>query len=86
MSAAAYYKPIQALMAGDTVTVDLLATLMRHALADIADIKDQMLVRGAILLRLEGRTHSSDGELLALQSQIQRLERRVTELERNPAE
>ena len=64
-------------MAEETVTLDLLATLMRRALADIADIKDQMLVQGAI---------SSDSELLALQSQIQRLERRVAELERDPAE
>jgi hypothetical protein len=73
-------------MAEETVTLDLLATLMRRALADIADIKDQMLVQGAILLRLDGWTHSSDSELLALQSQIQRLERRVPELERDPAE
>jgi len=80
-------------MAEETVTLDLLATLMRRSSADIADIKnhiadikDQMLVQGAILLRLESRTHTSDGELLALQSQIQRLERRVAELERDPAE
>jgi hypothetical protein len=49
---------------------------------EIHDLRDDLLVQGAILLRLEQRERSPDRELLALQQQIQRLQRRVDQLEK----
>ena len=53
----------------------------RQMLAAIRDLRDQMFVQGGILLRLEHRDHDADATTLALQHQIQRLERRIEALE-----
>jgi len=62
---------------------DLAKNDERHAelLAAIRDLRDQMFVQGGILLRLEHRDHDADATTLALQHQIQRLERRIEALE-----
>jgi len=60
-------------------TLDLIGELLQRTQRDIADIKDQLIVQGAILLRLEAR--GDDRSMAAMQQQILRLERRVKELE-----
>ena len=48
---------------------------------EIRDLRDQFFVQGGILVRLEQRDRDADATTLALQHQIQRLERRIERLE-----
>ena len=51
----------------EPVTLELLGELMHRALSELRDIKDQMLVHGAILVRLENRIPlRNDAELAAI--------------------
>lgn len=85
----------------EPVTLELLGELMQRNLRDtreikdelhgindeLRDIKDQLLVQGAILIRLESRIPlPNDAELAAIQLQVQRLQRRVEALEDEKAE
>jgi hypothetical protein len=73
----------------EPVTLELLGELMQRNLAQtraindgLRDIKDQLLVQGAILVRLESRIPlPNDAELAAVQPQVQRPQRRVEALE-----
>ncbi|HWB51799.1 MAG TPA: hypothetical protein VG651_22015 [Stellaceae bacterium] len=80
----------------EPVTLELLGELMQRNVAqtraindelhdikaELRDIKDQLLVHGAILVRLESRIPlPNDAELAAIQLQVQRLQRRVEALE-----
>jgi len=80
----------------EPVTLELLGELMQRSLAqtraineelsgvqaELRDIKDRLLVQGAILVRLESRIPlPNDAELAAIQLQVQRLQRRVEALE-----
>ena len=58
-----------------------LAEMSAEQLAATRDLRDQMFVQGGILLRLEHRDRDVDAATLALQHQIQRLERRIEALE-----
>ena len=68
----------------EAIELELLGVDERHAelLAAFRDVRDQFFVQGGILQRLEHRDRTADGETLALQQQIMRLERRVTALEK----
>ena len=70
------------------VTLDFLGEQLKRVLDELAGLRDdvrsmrdQLFVQGGILLRLEHRDRTADGETLALQQQIQRLQRRVEALE-----
>lgn len=72
------------------VTLEMLGELMQRMLGEMremrgemAEFKDQQLVQGGILLRLEARMPlSRDDEVIAaMQQQILRLERRISKLE-----
>ena len=85
----------------EPVTLELLGELMQRNLRDtreikdelhgindeLRDIKDQLLVQGAILVRLESRIPlPNDAGLAAIQLQVQRPPRRVEALEGEKAE
>ena len=70
------------------VTLDFLGEQLKRVLDeltglrdDVRSMRDQLFVQGGILLRLEHRDRTADGETLALQQQVQRLQRRVEALE-----
>jgi hypothetical protein len=70
------------------VTLDFLGEQLKRVLDELAGLRDdvrsmrdQLFVQGGILLRLEHRDRTADGETLALQQQVQRLQRRVEALE-----
>jgi hypothetical protein len=65
----------------EPVTLELLGELMHRTLSELRDIKDQMLVHGAILVRLESRIPLPNDAELAAQLQVQRLQRRLEALE-----
>jgi len=70
----------------EPVTLELLGELMHRALGELRDIKDQLLVHGAILVQLESRIpFPNDAELAAIQLQDQRLQCRVEALEEEKA-
>jgi len=48
---------------------------------DVAEMKDQLFVQSGILLRLEHRDRTADGETLRLLQMVQRLDARVRALE-----
>jgi len=78
----------------EPVTLEFLGELMQRNLREtrevkdeLRDIKDQLLVQGAILVRLESRIPlPNDAGLAAIQLQVQRPQRRVEALEGEKAE
>jgi hypothetical protein len=69
------------MMADETVTLDLLARLIRNVQAEMADFRDQLTVQTAILLRLETAQNSMAEQLRALVRQQQRTADRLRTLE-----
>lgn len=66
----------------EPVTIELLGDLMYRSLNELRDIKDQLLVHGTILVRLENRIPlPNDAELAAIPLQVQPLQRRVEAVE-----
>jgi len=75
-------------MSEDTVTLELLARLIRGVQDDqrafpieLAELRDQMTVQTAILLRLETAQNSMAEQLRAMASQHQRTDRRLLALD-----
>ena len=75
-------------MSDQTVTLELLARLMREMQADLrgfrtemAEFRDQMTVQTAILLRLEAGQNTMAEQLRAIASQHQRTDRRLLALD-----
>jgi hypothetical protein len=68
-------------MAEETVTLELLARLIRNVQAEMADFRDQLTVQTAILLRLETAQNSMAEQLRALVRQQQRTADRLRALE-----
>ena len=75
-------------MSDQTVSLELLARLMREMQADLrgfrtemAEFRDQMTVQTAILLRLEAGQNTIAEQLRAMASQHQRADRRLLALD-----
>jgi len=68
-------------MPEETVTLELLARLIRNVQAGLADFRDQLMVQTAILLRQETAQNSMAEQLRVLVRQQQRTADRLRELE-----
>ena len=68
-------------MADETVTLELLARLIRSVQAEMADFRDQLTAQTAILLRLETAQNSMAEQLRALVRQQQRTGDRLRAME-----
>ena len=68
-------------MPEETVTLELLARLIRNVQAKMAEFRDRMTVQTAILLRLETAQNSMAEQLWAMVRQHQRTDERLRALE-----
>lgn len=68
-------------MPEETVTLELLARLIRNVQAEMAEFRDQMTVQTAILLRLETGQNSVAEQLPTMVRQHQRTDARLLALE-----
>ena len=68
-------------MSDDTVTLELLALLIRGMQEEMREFRDQLTVETAILLRLETAQNSMAEQLRAMASQHQRSDRRLLALD-----
>lgn len=68
-------------MSDDTVTLELLARLIRGMQEEMREFRDQLTVQTAILLRLESAQNSMAEQLRAMASQHQRSDRRLLALD-----
>ena len=68
-------------MPEETVTLELLARLIRNVQSEMAEFRDQMTVQTAILLRLETAQNSMAEQLRAMVRQHQRTDQRLGALE-----
>jgi hypothetical protein len=68
-------------MAEETVTLDLLARLIRNMHGEMAEFRDQLTVQTAILLRLETGQNSIAEQLRAMVRQHQRTDQGLRTLE-----
>jgi hypothetical protein len=68
-------------MSTEPITLDLIARKLDRVLTEQADMRDQMTVQTAILMRLEASVHALEIEVRALRGRLGRLGNRVRALE-----
>ena len=65
----------------DNVDLQWIARTLAAMQDDMRSVKDQLFVQSGILMRLEHRDRTADGDAATLSMEIQRLRRRVEALE-----
>lgn len=68
-------------MSDETVSLELLARLIRDIQGQMAEFRDQLTVQTAILMRVESAQNTMAEQLRAMVSQHQRTDRRLLALD-----